>query len=71
MKWAVNSGFEYGHDVTKDRPVPKRGLATSQLQQRNKRKKADNKQLYQSIFFSDYQKIFATSKWFRCYFQIE
>ena len=39
---------------------PKKEAATEpRLQQRKQAKKADNKQLYQSVF-SDYQKIFAT-----------
>ena len=40
---------------------PKKEVATSQTSTKKQTKKADNKQLYQSIF-SDYQKIFATSK---------
>ena len=40
---------------------PKKEAATSQTSAKKQAKKADNKQLYQSVF-SDYQKIFATSK---------
>lgn len=40
---------------------PKKEVATSQTAAKKQVKKADNKQLYQSVF-SDYQKIFATSK---------
>ena len=40
---------------------PKKEVATSQTAAKKQAKKADNKQLYQSVF-SDYQKIFATSK---------
>ncbi len=40
---------------------PKKEVATSQTSAKKQAKKADNKQLYQSVF-SDYQKIFATSK---------
>lgn len=40
---------------------PKKEIATSQTSAKKQAKKADNKQLYQSVF-SDYQKIFATSK---------
>ena len=40
---------------------PKKEATTSQTSAKNQAKKADNKQLYQSVF-SDYQKIFATSK---------
>ena len=40
---------------------PKKEVATSQPAAKKQAKKADNKQLYQSVF-SDYQKIFATSK---------
>ena len=40
---------------------PKKETATSQTSAKKQVKKADNKQLYQSVF-SDYQKIFATSK---------
>ena len=40
---------------------PKKEAATSQTSTNKQTKKADNKQLYQSVF-SDYQKIFATSK---------
>lgn len=39
---------------------PKKEVATSQTSTKKQTKKADNKQLYQSVF-SDYQKIFATS----------
>ena len=39
---------------------PKKEAATSQTSTKKQTKKADNKQLYQSVF-SDYQKIFATS----------
>ena len=40
---------------------PKKEAATSQTSAKKQAKKTDNKQLYQSVF-SDYQKIFATSK---------
>ena len=40
---------------------PKKEATTSQTSAKKQAKKADNKQLYQSVF-SDYQKIFATSK---------
>ena len=40
---------------------PKKEAATSQTSAKKQAKKADNKQLYQSVF-SDYQKIFTTSK---------
>lgn len=40
---------------------PKKEAATSQTSAKKQAKKADNKQLYQSVF-SDYQKIFAASK---------
>ena len=40
---------------------PKKEAATSQTSAKKQAEKADNKQLYQSVF-SDYQKIFATSK---------
>lgn len=40
---------------------PKKEVATSQTSAKKQAKKADNKQLYQSVF-SDYQKIFAASK---------
>lgn len=40
---------------------PKKEVATSQTRTKKQTKKADNKQLYQSVF-SDYQKVFATSK---------
>ena len=40
---------------------PKKEAETSQTSAKKQAKKADNKQLYQSVF-SDYQKIFATSK---------
>ena len=40
---------------------PKKEAATSQTSAKKQAKKADNKQLFQSVF-SDYQKIFATSK---------
>ena len=40
---------------------PKKEAASSQTSAKKHAKKADNKQLYQSVF-SDYQKIFATSK---------
>ena len=40
---------------------PKKEAATSQTSAKKQAKKADNKQLYQYVF-SDYQKIFATSK---------
>ena len=40
---------------------PKKEAATSQTSAKKQAKKADNKQLYQSVF-SDYQKIFATLK---------
>ena len=40
---------------------PKKEAATSQTSAKKHAKKADNKQLYQSVF-SDYQKIFAASK---------
>ena len=40
---------------------PKKEVATSQTSAKKQAKKADNKQLYQSVF-SDYQKIFTTSK---------
>ena len=40
---------------------PKKEVATSQTSAKKQAKKADNKQLYQSVF-SDYQKIFGTSK---------
>ena len=40
---------------------PKKEIATSQTSAKKQAKKVDNKQLYQSVF-SDYQKIFATSK---------
>ena len=40
---------------------PKKEAATSQTSTKKQTKKADNKQLYQSVF-SDYQKIFAASK---------
>ena len=40
---------------------PKKEATTIQTSAKKQAKKADNKQLYQSVF-SDYQKIFATSK---------
>lgn len=40
---------------------PKKEIATSQTSAKKQAKKADNKQIYQAVF-SDYQKIFATSK---------
>ena len=62
-----NSGFEYGHvnrmlpEIPAPDPVPKKRLQQARQAHKKQTKKADNKQLYQSVF-SDYQKIFATSK---------